>query len=307
MTFFNRRDRGGRRRDDDGADSIVFDAVSVQFVQASDDLGLLRVIGYWVAPVSVALGDVVLLAIRGPETVEVQPLPDLSGAAPLASPAGEDWRGAFTMPVELATDPRLELVLVAGEDAAVALPRPGELAAAPVEDPEPDAPVEDPEPDGEASPIVAQLVAQLDEVARLEEHEADETLAEPLEEGLVVDPALEHELLELRAELELSRAELESLRAELDSERGRREALEQELRARDSVEDDLRNAMATQEAQLASAVAEASQRVRQEERRRDLVPPPGNGAERPDSPPADEEFLSRLERARRAAELAGPA
>jgi hypothetical protein len=298
MTFFNRRDRAGRRRDDDGADSIVFDAVSVQFVQASDDLGLLRVIGYWVAPVSVALGDVVLLAIRGPETVEVQPLPDLSGAAPLASPAGEDWRGAFTMPVELATDPRLELVLVAGEDAAVALPRPGELAAAPVEDPE---------ADGEPSPIVAELVAQLDEVARLEEHEADEDFAEPLEDGLVVDPALDHELLELRAELELRRAELESLQAELDSERGRREALEQELRARDSVEDDLRNAMATQEAQLASAVAEASQRVRQEERRRDLVPPPSNGAERPDTPPADEEFLSRLERARRAAELAGPA
>lgn len=283
MAIFNRRSKGGRRRDDEGADAIAFEVASVEFVPASDDLGLLRVVGYWVAPVSVALGDVVISATRGPETVELEPLPDLGGVAPLASPAGEEWRGAFTVPVEIATDPRLELVLVAGDDAAVALPRPGELA---------DSPEELPEPAAETSPVVAELVSRLDEVALIEE----------ADNGPAADPATEHELLELRAELELRTEELERVSAELESERSRREALEQELRSRDSVEDDLRNAMATQEAQLASAVAEASQRVRQEQRLRDHVPAPANGTEPPHSRAADDEFLSRLERARRAAE-----
>jgi hypothetical protein len=62
--------------------------------------------------------------------------------------------------------------------------------------------------------------------------------------------------------------------------------------------------MAMQEAQLASAVAEASQRVRQEQRRRDLVPAQGERPDRGGIHPADDAFLTRLERARRAAEAA---
>jgi hypothetical protein len=298
MSIFNRRGAAGRRRDDDGVESLVFELESVEFVQASDDLGLLRVIGRWVAPFDIALGDIVLNASRGTETLELQRLPDLGGVAPLASPAGEEWRGAFTVPVDVALDPRLELVLVAGEDAAVVLPRPGEPQPA---DAEPELEPElQPEPESE-SPVVAELVAQLDQVALLEDELAETALElEPAEPS----PALAQELEHVRAELGLRSEELEQLRAELAAETHRREALEQELRDRDSVEDDLRNAMATQEAQLASAVAEASQRVRQEQRRRDLVPAPGERPNGSDAQPADEAFLTRLERARRAAETA---
>jgi hypothetical protein len=292
MSIFNRRRAAGRRREDDGVESLVFELESVEFVQASDDLGLLRVIGRWVAPCDIPLGDIVLNASRGTETLELQRLPDLGGVAPLASPAGEEWRGAFTVPVDVALDPRLELVLVAGEDAAVVLPRPGEAQPADAES--------ELEPELQ-SPVVAELVAQLDQVALLEDELAEGSLElEPTEPS----PALAEELEHVRAELGLRSEELEQVRAELAAETHRREALEQELRDRDSVEDDLRNAMAMQEAQLASAVAEASQRVRQEQRRRDLVPAPG---ERPDgngTHPADEAFLTRLERARRAAETA---
>jgi hypothetical protein len=284
MTIFNRSRKGGRRRDDDGVESIAFELEAVEFVQASDDIGLLRVVGRWLAPFDMPLSDIVLNASLGTETLELQRLPDLGGVAPLASPRGEEWRGAFTVPVDVALDPRLELVLTAGEDAEIALPRPGE---APAVEPEPEL----------GSPVVSDLVAQLDEVARLEDEVAELDASD-------ASPALGLELEALRAELGARTGELEELRAELAAETRRREALEQELRDRDSVEDDLRNAMAMQEAQLASAVAEASQRVRQEQRRRDLVPPSGDGAERRGTHPADEAFLTRLERARRAAEAA---
>jgi hypothetical protein len=290
MAIFNRSRKGGRRREDEGVEAVAFELETVEFVQASDDLGLLRVVGRWVAPVDVPLGDIVLEARRGPEAVELQPLPDLGGIAPLASPEGVEWRGAFTAPVDLAKDPRLELVLVAGEDAAVVLPRPGEVESTELE---PETP-----PDPEPSPIVAELVAQLDDVAQLDEREVEfEQLDEPEPEPAAAEPAVAQELDDLRAELE-------QVRAELRSERGRREMLEQELGDRDSVEDDLRNAMAMQEAQLASAVAEASQRVRQEQRRRDLTPAAGANSERRGSQPADDAFLTRLERARRASETA---
>jgi hypothetical protein len=293
MTIFNRSRKGGRRREDEGVEAIVFELETVEFVAASDELGLLRVVGRWVAPVDLPLGDIVLNASRGSETLELQRLPDFGGVAPLASPRGEEWRGAFTVPADLALDPRLELVLVAGEDAEVALPRPGEVT----EEPAPES-----EPDG--SPVVAELVAQLDEVALLDEADAETDYPRGAEDGDLTDPASAQELEDVRAELELRTAELEEVRAELDSERRRREALEQEMNDRDSVEDDLRNAMAMQEAQLASAVAEASQRVRQEERRRDIAPVAGARPEPGATQPADEDFLSRLERARRASEIA---
>jgi hypothetical protein len=296
MAIFNRSRKGGRRREDEGVEAIAFELETIEFVEASDDLGLLRVVGRWLAPFDFPLGDIVLNASLGSETLELQRLPDLGGVAPLASPEGEEWRGAFTVSADVALDPRLELVLVAGEDAAVALPRPGEVAGS---EPEPE-----PEPDG--SPIVAELVAQLDEVAQLEDvqREDAEPEAEQAEATASAEPATAQELDDLRAELELRTAELEQVRAELRSERRRREVLEQELRDRDSVEDDLRNAMATQEAQLASAVAEASQRVRQEQRLRDVAPAAGARPERRGTQPADEEFLTRLERARRASETA---
>jgi hypothetical protein len=287
MAIFNRSKKGGRRREDEGVEVIGFELETVEFVQASDELGLLRVVGRWVAPADLPLGEIVLNASRGTETLELQRLPDLGGVAPLASPSGEEWRGAFTVPVDVALDPRLELVLVAGEDAAIALPRPGEVESA------------EPEPD--QSPIVAELVAQLDEVAHLEE---EERAADEFDAPAADEPAVARKLEDVRAELELRTAELDQVRAELRSESRRREALEQELRDRDSVEDDLRNAMAMQEAQLASAVAEASQRVRQEQRRRDLTPAAGSRPDRRGTQPADEAFLTRLERARRASETA---
>ncbi|HKP92006.1 MAG TPA: hypothetical protein VJT75_18705 [Thermoleophilaceae bacterium] len=298
MAIFNRSRKGGRRREDEGVEAIAFELEVVEFVQASDELGLLRVVGRWLAPVDVPLGDIVLNASRGSETLELQRLPDLGGVAPLASPQGVEWKGAFTVPVDVALDPRLELVLVAGEDAAVALPRPGETV-----EPEPEP---SPEPElHEESPIVADLVARLDQVAHLEDEEPadadEETHRWPADAA--PDPGAQ-ELDDLRAELALRTSELEEVRAELTSERHRREVLEQELRDRDSVEDDLRNAMAMQEAQLASAVAEASQRVRQEQRRRDLTPANGAGVENRGTQPADEAFLTRLERARRASETA---
>ena len=288
MSIFNRSRKGGRRREDEGVEAIAFELETVEFVEASDDLGLLRVVGRWFAPYDLPLEDIVLNASLGTETLELQRLPDLGGVAPLASPEGEEWRGAFTVPVDTALDPRLELVLVAGEDATVALPRPGEIEDV------------DPEPEPDASPIVAELVAQLDD-AGLEDVETQVDYAAPASPA---EPANARELDDLRAELELCTAELEQVRAELRSETRRREALEQELSDRDSVEDDLRNAIATQEAQLASAVAEASQRVRQEQRLRDVAPPAGVHPERRGSQPADDEFLTRLERARRASETA---
>jgi hypothetical protein len=296
MAIFNRSRKGGRRREDEGVEAIGFELDAVEFVQASNDLGLLRVVGRWVAPVDLPLGEIVLNASRGSETLELQRLPDLGGVAPLASPQGEEWRGAFTVPVDVALDPRLELVLVAGEDAAIDLPRPGEAVSS--------------EQEGEESPLVADLVAQLDEVARLEEDERQAALADDIDDEPAAadapDAAGVEELEGLRAELELRTADLDRVQAELRSERQRREALEQELNGRDSVEDDLRNAMAMQEAQLASAVAEASQRVRQEQRRRDHTPATaaGSRAERHGTVPADEAFLTRLERARRASEAA---
>ena len=254
MSIFNRRRAGGRRRDDDGVESLEFELESVEFVQASDELGLLRVTGLWVAPFDIPLGDIVLNASRGTETLELQRLPDLGGVAPLASPDGEEWRGAFTVPVDIALDPRLELVLVAGEEAAITLPRPGEPLPSD-EDPE-----LEPDPD---SPVVAGLVAQLDEVARLEDELAETALEiEPVDNS----PALAQELEQVRAELDLRAEELEQVRAELTAETHRREALEHELR--------------------------------------DLVPAPGERSGGSAAHPADEAFLTRLERARRASETA---
>jgi hypothetical protein len=313
MPFFprSRKSGSGRRREDDGVEAITFELESLEFVQASDEVGLLRVGGTWFAPVSRALADIVLSVDRDTERLELAPLPDMNGVAPVASPAGEEWRGAFTMTVEVAEDPRTEFALVAGGDGEVALPRPSEWDEMQREELEPEVA---PEPQ---SPVVAELVAKLEEVARLDgprEPEpgqpqdpdqrepalARESLPEPDD---VLHPAL-GELADLRGELDVHRLQLAAAQSELDAERRRSAALEQELRSHVSVEEDLRNAIAMQEAEMASAVAQASQRARQAEQRRDLVPSDdgGDDPERPRSRPLDEEFLARLERARRASE-----
>jgi hypothetical protein len=294
MPFFprSRKSGSGRRREDDGVLAVAFDLDSLEFVQASDDIGLLRVGGRWVAPVSRALGDITLVLDRDTETLEIPPLPDMNGVAPVASPAGEEWHGAFTISVEVAEDPRTEFVLRASDDAEILLPRPGEWDESDGDDPEPD-----PELESE-SRVVTELVAKLDEVARLE--------AESAPEQAPVAQADLAELAQVRAELDEHRTQLAGVRAELEFEKRRRESLEQELRARVSVEEDLRNAIAMQEAEMATAVAQASQRARQAERRRDVAPVPAGGdqSEHPHSHPADEEFIARLERARRASETA---
>src|SRR2546423_14873910 len=97
MPFFPRSRGRGRRREDDGVHAVVFELESLEFVQASDQLGLLRVGGRWVAPASRALGDITLTVQRDSELLELPPLPDLNCAAPVASPAGQVWRWAFTL------------------------------------------------------------------------------------------------------------------------------------------------------------------------------------------------------------------
>src|SRR3712207_2321885 len=105
MPFFPRsRKDGRRRREDDGVDVVAFEVDTLEFVQASDEVGLLRVGGCWTAPASRALGDILLSVDRGEDVIELSPLPDLNGVAPVASPSGEEWRGAFTIAVELIED-----------------------------------------------------------------------------------------------------------------------------------------------------------------------------------------------------------
>jgi hypothetical protein len=313
MPFFpgSRKSGRGRRREDDGLRAVTFEIDNLEFVQASDDIGLLRVGGRWVAPASQALDDIHLRVRRDTELLEIGPLPDMNGASPVASPSGEDWRGAFTMTVELAGDPRTELALVAGEDADVALPRPAEWEAAQraleaarqdeVDEDEPDDfyyedDEREPEPEPELEPLELETISF-----------GPPPVPEPDVEPEAVQPIRDPKLTELRAELELSRMQLEETQAELESERRRRLALEHELGSKASVEEDLRNAMAMQEAELSSAVAQASQRVRQAERRRDLgSPPSGDQVLQSRARPLDDELLARLERARRASEAAAP-
>ena len=256
--------------------AIEFELETLEFVPAGDEVGLLRVGGLWFAPARRELGEIALLVQRDSERLELAPLPDLQGVAPLSSPTGEEWHGAFTLATDVAEDPRAEFALRTGPDGEVALPRPGEWERLLPVDEEP---AEEPGPAD--TDVVADLVAQLDEVARLEE-DADEATAPPPDvaervpepdplpepQGPELTPA--DELAGLRAELDLRGSELDALRAELTAERQRREAVEEELRVHASVEDDLRKALAMREAEMASAVQQA-QRAREAERRRDLA------------------------------------
>jgi hypothetical protein len=290
MAFFHRSRKGGRRREDDGVSAVGFELTTLEFVQASDELGLLRIGGRWMAPCNRVLDRVVLTVRRDSETIEIDPLPDMNAASPLASPAGEEWRAAFTMSVEVAEDPRSELALVSGDEARIALPRPGEAIE------------EEPEA---VSPVVAELMEKLQEVALLEDEDRAlelDAMPPPEPEPVQEDP----QVAALQGEVEMLRIRLEQVTRELALERERRRTVEADLRGRAAVESDLRNAIATQEAELASALAQATQRERQAERRRDVIVPAENG-DRPEpgrSNGADEDFLARLERARRASETA---
>lgn len=121
-------DEGRRREDAGGVRALVFELEDYEFVRAGDDLGLLRMAGRWLADAPRVVPDVLLTVERDGDLVEIAPLPDPNGADPRATPAGEPWRGAFTIPVELAVDPRSRFALAAGDEMPVALPRPGEWA-----------------------------------------------------------------------------------------------------------------------------------------------------------------------------------
>src|SRR5438552_4104341 len=210
MPFFPRsrsRKHRSRRHEDDGVRAVSFELESLEFVAASDEVGLLRVAGRWVAPADRALSDIVLVLTRDSETLEIPPLPDLEGAAPVASHYGEAWRGAFTLAVEMIEDPRCELVLVAGKDARAPLPRPGEEA-----EPEPEIEAEaEAEP---PSPVMADLVSQLEEIARIDDEaresepepelEAEEALPEPDPGERVAEPEPQPEALETLPDPELA-------------------------------------------------------------------------------------------------------
>ena len=238
--------------------AVEFELEGLEFVRATDEVGLLRVSGRWFAPANRVLDEIVISVARGPETSAHRALPDPDGVAPIASPAGGEWHGAFTMSAELAEDPRAEFFLRAGADAHMELPRPGEWRG--VAEPAEAAPAPPPE-------------------------ERVEPFSGP------------------NPELELLHAQLHEARTELEVERRRRESLAEELRAHKVVEDDLRKAIAMQEAELASAAQQASQKALAAERRQlaSQSGPNGHGAGGR-SRPADEEFLARLERARRASE-----
>src|SRR5438105_14767032 len=111
MPFFARsplrklsRKQARRRTEADGIRALTFDLETLEFVAAGDDLGLLRVAGRWTAPAWRSLQDVVLVIQRGEDALELQPLPDVEGAEPLASPDGESWRAAYTASAELIDD-----------------------------------------------------------------------------------------------------------------------------------------------------------------------------------------------------------
>lgn len=326
MPFFprSRSNSDDRRRGEDGdaGRAASFEVESLEFVQASDELGLMRLAGRWYAPVDAALQDIMLVVTRGTETLSLAPLPDLKGVAPVASPAGEPWRGAFKMPVEAAEDRRAELMLRAGDEVRVQLPRVDEWArmqaeaeAAAAEEAE-HGDAEQAEPAGSAGEptLLDTLMARLQEVARMDEEPAVEEARQPdVEPAPLLDaqpeptaatadpqPQVDPAHSELRTELARLRAEVQQARDELQAERQRRQALDEEIRMRLAVEDDLRSAIAMREAELAAAAAEAMQRARRDERRRDLTTEPAarEHPEHPRSRPADEEFLTRLELAR---------
>src|SRR5438132_6889350 len=321
MPFFARsplrklsRKQARRRAEAEGIRALTFELEMLEFVAAGDELGLLRVAGRWTAPAWRSLQDIALVIRGGEDTIELQPLPDPEGAVPLASPDGEPWRAAYTASAELIEDPDVELALIADDDEApVAIPRPGdwEPPAAVYEDEEEDEGEAGDEPWNAELEHLTDLQIQAERLAEeLEAREADEEL-EADEEPEADEPAdPEPVIAETVAvadpdELERLREELAEARSELEAERSRREALEEEMRARATVEDELRNAIAMQEAELAAAVAQAAQRARRAERQSAYAANGGGDAsDRPRAEPIDNEFLARLERARRAAEAA---
>src|SRR5438132_6553613 len=316
MPFFARsplrklsRKQARRRAEADGIRALAFELEMLEFVAAGDDLGLLRVAGRWTAPAWRSLQDIALVIRRGEDTLELQPLPDPEGAVPLASPDGEPWRAAYTASAELVEDPYVELALIADDDEApVEIPRPGdwEPPAAVDEDEEEDEAEAGDEPWNAELEHLADLQIQAERLA--EELEAREGDEEPeADEPADPEPVVVAESVAVADPDELAhlREELAEARSELDAERSRREALEEEMRARATVEDDLRNAIAMQEAELAAAVAQATQRARRAERQSAYAANGGGDAsDRPRAEPIDNEFLARLERARRAAEAA---
>lgn len=267
MPFFSRSKNHHRRDDADEIRTLAFEVDSLEFFSAGDDVGLLRLSGLWIAPVDRVLDAVSLVAAVNGHEVEVAPLPDPEGATPLATPAGEPWRAAFSMSSELAQSPVTELALVVRDGERIDLPRPGEFAANTV-----------PPAADSASPPEMEI-------------------AEPMfhaDADLAAEPAGD--------EVARLRAELHRLHTELEVERRRYAALEEELRSHASLETDLRNAMAMQEAEVAAAVTQAAQRARREERQRERATVAEQGDR--SRQPIDPDLLDRIERARRAADAA---
>jgi hypothetical protein len=108
---------------------------------------------------------------------------------------------------------------------------------------------------------------------------------------------------ELERTLAATRAQLEQAQKELDIERRRASTMEEEMRVQGSIERQLRKALAGQEAGQAAAEADATRREHLGERGRD---PQADG--RDDSGRSyevEEDFFSRIERAKRLSETSG--
>ena len=202
MPFFprsplSRSERPGRRQDNAGEVSLLsFDVESFEFIPAGEEMGLLRVVGQWVAPVDRDLHEIRLIASQDGTLVELTPLPDLEGASPLATPVGHPWRAAFSAGSELVESELTEFALAVHGGERVHLPRPGEDAA---------------------------------------EAEAADVAPSPVEEAPVGAASRNgDELLQLRSELEKVRTELEVERrrhAALEEEIRSRTTLENDLRS----------------------------------------------------------------------------
>ena len=268
MPFFSRNNHRRRRDDADEIRTLAFEVDSLEFIPAGDEVGLLRLSGLWIAPVDRVLDAVSLVASVGGHEVDVTPLPDPEGMTPLATPAGEPWRAAFSMSSELAQSDLAEFALSIGDGERIDLPRPGEFAANSM-----------------------RPAADFEQLAEME-------VAEP-----VVHPEALSETGEpADDEVARLRAELHRLQTEREVERRRYTALEEELRSHATLESDLRNAMAMQEAEMAAAVTQAAQRARREERQRERATVADQGED--PRRPIDPDLIERIERARRAADAA---
>ena len=128
--------REGRRRAASGGDGppnprpLELELESVEYLAASEALGLLRVAGSWRSARKRPLGKVELRVDRGGGHSSVAPLPDAATSTLFATPAGAEWRAAFPVPTEAVKDSSTRFS-VAAAGAVFELPHPAAREGSP--------------------------------------------------------------------------------------------------------------------------------------------------------------------------------